>query len=32
MQVRDTVRAQIDLIGVPWLKVGFESSAVPNSG
>jgi hypothetical protein len=27
---QDDVRAQIDLIGVPWLMLGFESLAVQN--
>ena len=28
----DGVSAQIDLIGVPWLNIGFEPSAAPNGG
>ena len=28
----DDVCAQIDLISVPWLKIGFESSAAQNGG
>jgi hypothetical protein len=29
---RDDISAQIDLIGMPWLKVGFESLAAQNGG
>jgi hypothetical protein len=28
----DDISAQIDLIGMPWLKVGFESLAAQNGG
>jgi hypothetical protein len=28
----DDIGAQIDLIGVPWLMIGYEPSAAPNGG
>jgi hypothetical protein len=28
----DDVNAQIDLVGVPWLMIGFESSAAQSGG
>jgi hypothetical protein len=28
----DDIGAQIDLIGVLWLMIGYEPSAVPNGG
>jgi hypothetical protein len=28
----DDIGAQIDLVGVPWLIIGYEPSAAPNGG